>query len=88
MHASALQRDRILAYAVVFGSPAGQLVLDDLTTQLDGLSYTKGDALHMAWLEGHRAALAFIRARLALAFDPGQLEAVFQPAPDEETPHG
>lgn len=54
------QRDRIITYKRVFGTPEGKTVLFDLMDRFNILNEHKGDALEMAKLEGKRAAILYI----------------------------
>lgn len=58
-----------IAYAAAFGTPEGQMVLDDLMRMYDVASYVKGDTHETAYREGSRSVL---RRILALVDGPNE----------------
>ncbi len=65
-------------YAAVFLNPHGQKVLEDLNRVfMDPPSYQPGFTTEeMAWHEGKKAVIRWIKARLADAVTPRQAEAI------------
>lgn len=54
------QRDRIVSYKRVFGSPEGKEVLFDLMNRFNILNEHKGTEIEQAKSEGKRAAVLYI----------------------------